>query len=55
MKNLHLELGESSFKVVVAKLADGHKSTVVEVRKKYGPVKLQLEDGAYHAGRCVWL
>ena len=36
VENLHLKLGESSFKVVVAKLTDGHKSTVVKIRKNVG-------------------
>ena len=51
VENLHLKLGESSFNVVVAKLTDGHKSTVVKI----GPVELQLVDGAYQAERCGWL
>jgi hypothetical protein len=36
VKNLHLVLGESSLKVVVAKLADQHQSTVVKIRKNVG-------------------
>ena len=36
VENLHLKLGESSFKVVVAKLTDGHKSTIVKIRENVG-------------------
>ena len=36
VENLHLVPGESSFKVVVAKLTDGHKSTVVKIWEYVG-------------------
>jgi hypothetical protein len=56
VKNLHLELGESSFKIVVAKLADQNESTaVLEIQKKWACQAAMGRWGISSRAACVAL